>query len=179
MSPWIPVLTQTIIGLLSIVGSGVVVHKLNARKDETEFIRTKLEALFVAVQQFDQLFGTGMSYWIASMLGEIPYEQVAARYLDETKGMPDMHATAQMLVSLYFPELKEKFQTMRTTSDQTTTIQHKFRAAVGRGEDTRPFVGPFTESIKSFHKTAVDLKESICEHGKKFSRRELRRFRSS
>src|SRR5208337_3692517 len=127
MSPLIPVLTQTIIGLLTIVGSGVVVYKLNARKDQREFTRSKLEALFVAVQQFDQLFSTGMSYWIAAMRREIPYDQVAARFLDETKGMAEMYATAHMLVSLYFPELKEKFRTMRAVSDQTTAIQHKFR----------------------------------------------------
>jgi hypothetical protein len=152
MSPWIPVLTQTIIGLLTIVGSGVVVHKLNASKDQREFTRSKLEALFVAVQQFDQLFSTGMSYWIAAMRGEIPYDQAAARYLNETKGMADVHATVHMLVYLYFPELTEKFRTMRAVSDQTTAIQHKFRTAVLRNEDTLQFVNSFSESIKAFTK---------------------------
>jgi hypothetical protein len=56
MSAWIPVLTQVTLGLLTIIGSGVVVHKLNAGKDQREFTRTKLEALFVAVQEFDQFF---------------------------------------------------------------------------------------------------------------------------
>lgn len=56
MSPWIPVLTQIGLGLLTIIGSGVVVHKLNADKDQREFTRTKLEALFIAVQEFDQMF---------------------------------------------------------------------------------------------------------------------------
>src|SRR5580704_9591145 len=102
MSDWIPVLTQITLGLLTIIGSGVVVHNLNASKDQREFIRTKLEALFVAVQQFDQLFATGMSHWIPVMRGELPYDQVAARYLNETKGIGDIYATTHMLVYLYF-----------------------------------------------------------------------------
>jgi hypothetical protein len=169
MSDWIPVLTQITLGLLTIIGSGVVVHNLNASKDQREFIRTKLEALFVAVQQFDQLFATGMSHWIPVMRGELPCDQVAARYLNETKGIGDIYATTHMLVYLYFHGLKEKLQTVRTASDETTKIQHEFRAAVLRSEETLRFVDAFTASIKTFKKAAEDLKKSICEHGKKLT----------
>jgi hypothetical protein len=54
LNPWIPVAVQAGVGILSIAGSGVVVHWLNTRKERKEFHREKLEDLSVAVGEFLQ-----------------------------------------------------------------------------------------------------------------------------
>lgn len=169
MSPWIPMLTQVSLSLLTIAGSGVVVHKLNASKDRREFTRSKLEAVFVAVQGFDQLFATCMFFWVAAMRGEISYNEALERYENEMKGKPDHYATSEMLVNLYFPELLEKFRTLRSATDRVNAICVDFSRAVDRKEDTLGFVDLYLESLKDFHATTVNLKKSICEHGKKLA----------
>jgi hypothetical protein len=169
MSPWIPVLTQVSLGLLTIVGSGFVVHKLNASKDQREFKRSKLETLFIAVQEFDQLFALCTLFWVPAMRREASYNEVYERYENEMKGKPNYYATAEMLVNLYFPELLEKFRTLRSAADRVTEIQAKFRRAYDRQEDTFGFIDSYLKSLEEFHDTAVGLKKLICEHGKKLT----------
>src|ERR1700730_16670121 len=98
MSAWIPILTQITLSFLTIIGSGVVVHKLNASKDEREFMRSKLEALFIAVKEFDQLFSTSMLFWVNAMNGEVSFNETYERFEKETRDKPDYFATAEMLV---------------------------------------------------------------------------------
>jgi hypothetical protein len=169
MSAWIPILTQIILSLLTIIGSGVVVHKLNASKDQREFMRTKLEALFVAVQEFDQLFSLCMIFWVSAMNRETSYNEAYERYENAMKDKPNYFGTAEMLVNLYFPELLEKFRMLRSAADRVTEIQGKFKRATDSQENTLGFVDLYLESIKGFHDTAGELKKLICEHGKKLT----------
>jgi hypothetical protein len=89
MNSWIPVVVQIGLGLLTIAGSGivsgVVTHKLNARKDKLEFKRSKLEALFAAVLGYDQLSATCMMAWAYAMHGYIPAKEAQERHENETK----------------------------------------------------------------------------------------------
>ena len=62
---------QIVTSLLTIVASSVVVHNLNARKDKIEFRRNKLEAIFVAAQQFQQVFSVFMHFWTFAMTKEM------------------------------------------------------------------------------------------------------------
>jgi hypothetical protein len=126
-------------------------------------------SLFVAVQEFDQLFATCMFFWVAAMRREIPYNQAFESHENEMEGKPDHYATSEMLVNLYFPELLEKFRTLRSAADRVSEIQAKFRRAHDRQEDTLGFIDSYLESLEEFHNTAVGLKKSICEHGKKLA----------
>jgi hypothetical protein len=169
MNAWIPILTQITLSVLTITGSGVVVHKLNASKDKREFMRTKLEALFIAVQEFDQLFSLCMFFYVSAMQGETSYNEAYERYQNEMKGTPDYFATSEMLVSLYFPKLLEKLRTLRIAANRVIEIQGKFKRACERKENTLGFVDAYLESLNGFHNTAEEFKKLICEHGKKIA----------
>jgi hypothetical protein len=56
LSPWIPVIVQVGLGLLTIAGSGimsgVVTHKLNVTKEREEFLRGSLKISLRQLEDF-------------------------------------------------------------------------------------------------------------------------------
>jgi hypothetical protein len=130
VDPWIQVTVQIVLGLLTIVGSGVVsgmvTHRLNARKDQQEFMRTKLEALFNAVRGFGKAYSASMMVWISVMDGKIPYDKGQDMYIEAMKGKPDDFGAIEMIVNIYFPELNFPFQSLVAKRDRVNSVLAQF-----------------------------------------------------
>lgn len=110
-----------------------------------------------------------MYLWIQVMRGEVSYVQVYERVESIRKDKPDHYSTSEMLISLYFPELLEKFRTLRSAADRVTEIQLRFKSSYDRTESVIEFADPFLKSLKEFHRVTVEFKESIREHGRKLA----------
>jgi hypothetical protein len=153
VSPWIPVTVQIGLGLLTIIGSGiasaVVTFKLNPRKDQQEFMRTKLETLFNAVRGFRKTYSVSMAVWISVMNGKIPYNTGQDIHIEAMKGKPDDFGTIEMIVNIYFPELNFAFQSLVVKRDRANKILAHFNGAVKADEPTdhfdRDFIGALLE----------------------------------
>lgn len=48
INPWIPVIVQVGLGLITIAGTGVVVHWLNTRKERKDFYRAKARSVVLS-----------------------------------------------------------------------------------------------------------------------------------
>jgi hypothetical protein len=168
VNAWIPVAAQTVLGLLTIVGSGVVVHRLNARKDQREFMRSKLEALFFALAQTDEVFSRATSCWYPVFLGGMSYEEAVAAFQEATKVGMDQSSTMEMLVNLYFPELLQELQRQKSAVIQIATVQGQvIKAAQFLEKDLSRFLEPYRESIKRFDDATEEFKKSIFRCGAK------------
>jgi hypothetical protein len=104
-------LSTIVLGLLTIVGSGVVsavvTSRLNAQKTRQDLLRQKLEELFSSVQNFGHSFILAMiSYPDARR--RLSLEQAQKELQEElAQSQTDKQALrkCEMLVALYFPDL--------------------------------------------------------------------------
>lgn len=110
VNPWVPVVVQIMLGILSIAGTGLLVQLLNFRKERKEFIRDKLEALFEEFSKYQQICSLGMSLWFLAGNRQLSPEVAESRYEKEVQTAPDHFGSVQMLIYLYFPELLPKFR---------------------------------------------------------------------
>lgn len=173
MDPWIQVTVQIVLGLLTIVGSGVVsgmvTHNLNARKDQQEFMRTKLEALFNAVRGFGKTYSSSMIVWISVMNGKIPYDKGQDIHIEAMKGKLDDFGTIEMIVNIYFPELNFAFQSLVAKRDRANSVLAQFNRAVKADEPTDRFARVFTQTLLDLDKAEEAFKEQVCIVSRKFN----------
>jgi hypothetical protein len=167
--PWIQLTVQIILGLLTIAASGVVTHRLNARKDQQEFMRTKLEVLFDAVRGFGKTYSSSMIVWISVMDGKIPYDKGQDIHNEATKDKPDDFGTIEMIVNIYFPELNFAFQSLVTERNRANSVLAQFNGAVKADKPTDRFARVFTQTLLDLDKAEEFFKEQICIVSRKFN----------
>src|SRR5690349_13017563 len=101
---------QLIVALLTIVMSGVasavVTHKLNARRQDREILRQKLEQLFLAVRKYGVDLGMHFVNYDYVMVGKLTYDQANDQHIQASAKNERSFDTATMLIAIYFPELK-------------------------------------------------------------------------
>jgi hypothetical protein len=165
LSPWIPVAVQVLLGILTLAGSGVVVHQLKAKQDREEFLRGKLEALFEAIVNFHDLFAFTMTNWLFVIGRDITWEEAQARNEEETKGRPGHYGTAEMLISFYFPSLLPKFQKCRDAANKGTAVQQKLSRLVTTKQDVSVLLEPTITALTEFDEAVKNLKRAIVDKG--------------
>jgi hypothetical protein len=167
MDPWIPVYVQIGLGILTFAGSGVMVHWLNSRKENKEFLRTKLEALFLATGEFQQLCLTVMHPWAQVITGEMSFEEASAACDEASKNKPEYFETVEMLVRLYFPKLIPEFERCEESSSKVNVLMFKIRRASREKNSLaiESLVNPYLEALKNFDGALDGLKEAITRLG--------------
>lgn len=131
-------------------------------------MRSKLEALFFALAQTDEVFSRAVSCWYPVFLGGMSYEQAVAAFQDATKIGMDQSSTMEMLVNLYFPELLPELQKQKSAVIQIATLQGQvIKAAQFLEKDLSRFLGPYRESVKRFDDATEEFKKSIFRCGTK------------
>jgi hypothetical protein len=173
MSPWIPVIVQVGLGLVTIIGSGVasgvVTHKLNARKDREEFMRTKLEALFVAIQGYIEEFAWSYSHWVDFMEGKVNYAAASESYEKDSRVVLGLYGTSVMLLNLYFPELLNEFEKLQNPKSKVSRLHLDIESAYQTKSEPARFLISFLESLVSFGDAGEELKKSIRERGRELN----------
>src|SRR5690349_19631697 len=109
------VLSQIVVPLLTIAFSGLlsayITHHLAATKADKEFQLRKLEELYAAVSTFCTNYSVTMLPLLPAMRGAMSYaevEKAVHQYRDNTAGK--QLDTAEMLIRIYFPDLRPRFE---------------------------------------------------------------------
>jgi hypothetical protein len=166
VSPWVPVIVQIALGLITIAGSGVVVQWLNARQAHRDFLRGKLETLFEAFSKYQQICLSTISIWSLVVNGKMTYQEALARDEKELQSVPDYFATVQMLIYLYFPDLLDECGKCSTIFENAMPYVVHVRS---RGSSSPPetSIGPrLSDCLTEFLTASGRFKVTIGEYGK-------------
>jgi hypothetical protein len=169
LSPWVPVIVQIALGLITVagtvVGSGVVVHWLNARRAHKEFLRGKLEVLFEAFGQYEQICFLTISLWLLAVTGRLSYEEANARDEKELRGVPNYFGTVQMLIYLYFLPLNPKFRKCVDIFEKGMVDVVRIRDKSSGVSSDMDLVPRLSQCLTDLVETAYKFKSAIRGHG--------------
>jgi hypothetical protein len=182
----IQLLTQVVIPLLTIAGSGIVsafiTHRLSATKADREFRLRRLEETFIALDGFSKHYTVEMLGYVPEIAGKMTKEEgkaLRASHVDPTSG--DKILTVEMLIRIYFPELRVRLEALLHERD---FIGHEIFSPFINGkvpEQARPELArKLGTAVNNFNIASKQLKEGIFEQAEKIRRvgvvAKLRRF---
>ena len=95
--------------LLTILGSGLVVaivtHIMSSAKEEKEFLRKKLELVYIDGQKFQDLIITIATAYLNYTRGAATSGETIGELAKHADAMPDLCNELTMLCNVYFPNL--------------------------------------------------------------------------
>lgn len=160
---------QLIVSLLTIIGSGVVsavvTYRLNARKAEREFLRAKLETLYLAIDNFTEMLSLSYLTWLPVLAGRVTAEQALEINRKSAEAFPArIHKTAEMLVSIYFPQLDPY---LSAVMESRTILGNLAPTAQGKKlvAATRADCQIFDAELTRLNQRANQLKKAVCSEG--------------
>jgi hypothetical protein len=136
---------QVILGLLTIVMSGVVAavvtFRLNARREDRQFLREQLERLFQAFVGFCRQLGVDWAPYLSVMTGKIDYNQALDITIGSGKDDERSLENVEMLVAIYWPELQSHVDALKKVRDDASSVlgEHKARYKAGQTQDKESF----------------------------------------
>ncbi len=132
---------QIVLGLLTVVMSGVVAavvtFKLNARREDRQFQRDRLEHLFRGFVGFCTMLRVYWSPYISVMTGKIDYNQALDSTIAAGKNEERHLEEVEVLIAIYWPELQPPVDALKTVRDDADAVlaEHKARYLAGRTKD--------------------------------------------
>jgi hypothetical protein len=158
--------TLIVTGLVTLIGSGfgtaVVGHFLAEEKARRELKRTKLEELYLAFSGWEKSVGANSITFHAVMIGKIDYNQALDIVNNDPEGGRPRFDSVEMLISLYFPELKEDFKGVQKSLDQLNEIRQAHKRAYVAGGNDPKFATIFSAEIGKFGNAEQALKDHIA-----------------
>jgi len=142
---------QLVTTILTVIGSGVasavITYRLNRRHDEVDLRREKLEQLCLAVQGFVSHLGAYFNLQGKAANGEITIEQLSEAQIK--LGPDDRHCfeNAKMLMTIYFPELQDKFEGIIQQREQGGMFIHGFQEKNKTGTANEPAIHDALQGI--------------------------------
>ena len=136
---------QVILGLLTVVMSGVVAavvtFRLNARREDRQFQRERLEQLFRAFVGFCRQLGVDWYHYIPVMTGKIDYNQALAMTIASGKDDERNLENVELLVAIYWPELQLHVDALKKVRDDASSVlgEHKARYKAGQTQEKESF----------------------------------------
>ena len=158
-----------LVSIITIAASGVlasvVAHRLNATKEHVFFMRRKVEELYLALERYDRRLSAHFVGYYGVLKNEITYNDLLDLQNSRGKFNNDLdHSieTSIMLVSVYFPELKQRLNSYIDARDAIHEILADHKRAYKRGDiDGTRWVEPFHDSLLNLDHIAAELKEAI------------------
>jgi len=132
---------QVVLGLLTIAMSGVVAatvaFKLNARREDRQFRRQRLEHLFRAFMGFSRQLTSGWWPYRCVMTGKIDYNQALDMTIESGEHHERNLEELEMLVAIYWPQLQSHVDALKKVRDDGASVlgEHKARYKAGRTHD--------------------------------------------
>ena len=118
------------------VVSGVVTYFLNRSKERSEFLRGKLETLFAKISDFHDDFGQALFRAVSTIKRKLTWEEAMAERDKAMAGIAskaDAYPAADMLISLYFPDLLPQLRRCKKAADRAFQLQLDLRALTEAG----------------------------------------------
>jgi hypothetical protein len=163
-----------ILGASTIVFSGVVsgyvTYRLNRSKERSEFLRGKLETLFAKISDFHNDFGQALFHAVSTIKRKLTWEEAMAerdRAMAGIASKADAYPAAEMLVSLYFPDLLPQLRRCKEAADRAYQLQLDLRALTEAGRDNSELLAPITAAAKGLYVEVEKLREQTIDLGKK------------
>jgi len=154
---------QLILSVATIICSGVisaiVTYKLNARKDETQLLRQKLEELNLAILRFCTQLDTTFLPYISAMTGKLTYNQALDIVLN-SKDTEKNYDKIAMIVNIYFPQLSSNLENIHKARDAGNEVIHDFkRFYESEGSHSQQHYQKMIEVINLLEKAESDFKK--------------------
>jgi hypothetical protein len=153
--------------LCSGVISAIVTHKLSTSHAEREFRRKKLEELYFAVHTYCTKLFSANIMWPQVMRGEITYDEGNDLIIKNHDRQDKSHDIAQMLVNIYFPELRPHLQAILKRRDQINRIHSEFKKSY-RGEPCHSFLKPFLAELSGIDVDEKALTDELFRISEKY-----------
>ena len=164
---------QLAVSLATILCSGVisaiVTHKLSTGRAEREFRRKKLEELFFAVHTYCNKLISANLVWPRVMSGEITYDEANELNIKNHDKQDKSYEIAQMLVNIYFPQLRPQLKAILKRRDQINQIRSEFKKIYQqRGEPCESFIKPFVAELKGMEADETALTDELFRISEKY-----------
>jgi hypothetical protein len=138
--------TQIIFGILTVAMSGVVtalvMFRLNARREDRQFRRQRLEHLFRAYVGYCRQLGIHWMPYESVMTGSVDYNQAQRQVIAGGKDERRNFDEIEMLIAIYWPELRPHLEEVIKVRDQGSRViaNHKRRYEAGQTQDEESFL---------------------------------------
>ncbi len=147
----IPVIIGGLLAMFGGLGSQVLVHRYTHLREQTKFRREKLEGLIKAVHAH--------RYWITSKLDREVYKK---EDFDTPSPLPE----AEMLQTLYFPELAQEMANLIRA--QTPILLFIIEQALAHKSDAKEFIANYkTETFKALYQKYLSEQSTLIDHAAK------------
>ncbi|MBI5048780.1 MAG: hypothetical protein HZB54_07530 [Deltaproteobacteria bacterium] len=165
---------QLILSVATIICSGVVsaivTYKLNARKDERQLLRQKLEELNLAMLRFCTQLDTNFLPYISVMTGNITYNQALDIVLN-SKDTEKNYDKISMIVNIYFPQLSSNLENIHTARGAGNEVIHDFkRFYESAGTHSQQHYQKMSAVVNLLGKAESDFKAAIREEARKIKK---------
>ena len=163
----IPTVVQILIAIATILGSGVVSaivsNHFTVTRAEREFKRKKLEELFLAVHKYGISLLSQNIVWPRVMKGELTYDEANTLNLKNADHAIGHFEIAEMLVNIYFPELRSNFDEIITVRDGINAQRKLFTKSYIEQEPTESYIKPFNEALTLLAKVHENFKKRLIQ----------------
>ena len=151
--------------LASGVTSSVVTYRLNRRKDQLEFMRTKAEALYLAADEYGDILGSHSLTYYPVIKGEIDWNQMLDLQIESGSERRE-HGGAKMmtmLVDIYFPTVRPALAQVFETRTGFNSFTHRMkRTYIQDGElDPRMWMPEMNGQTAEIDKAIKQLQAAI------------------
>lgn len=150
--------------------SGAIFYWLTGRKERREFLRDKLEALFIAHQALGKLIASTVYLpFVGVMAGNIDYNQALDLINSTAKDERRHYEICEMVIRLYFDEFLPMWDELLKRLANLNSVQAEFRRSYLDHQDTRRFIKPFDAAMREFEKQEETLRASIISKARKLT----------
>jgi hypothetical protein len=150
--------------------SSAIFYWLTARKERSQFLRSKLEELFMAYQGYCKLITTKVYMpFMQVMAGKINYNQALDLVISTPNDTPRHHETCEMIIRLYFDEFLPAWDELLKRLANLNSVQAEFKRSYEKGQDTQRFMKPFDSAMVEFVKQEEILRNSIISKARKLT----------
>jgi hypothetical protein len=167
VNAWVPVIVQIGLGLATIVGSGVVVYGLNTRKEQQQFLRSKLESVFEAVVSLERKLGLRMGEYGLVIDQKVQFEEAYTIKRETRTSAFEYYVKIEMLISLYFPDLLPKYGELKELRLTAARLEERIERSVKANADLSEFRQPYLAIYNSFKLVVQALKIALRQQGQK------------
>jgi surfactin synthase thioesterase subunit len=161
--------TVAVTGLVTLIGSGfgtaIVNYWLTERKARRELRRTKLEELFLMVTDWVKAININSLTIHSAMIGDLDYNQandLIIDHLKDSKNSKNSFANVEMLIALYFPELKADYQALHESRAQINKTTQMHKRAYKEGNNDPSFAAVLLDELKKLDGREKALKGHIA-----------------
>ena len=165
----IGIIVSVVLGVLTILGSGVVStvisHRLSKRKEENVYRRQKQEELYLSIKRFTTMMISMNIVWGEVMVGKLSMDQGLDIFCDRNDP-EDKHVRPriEMVISMYFPQLQKEYDTYSESLNSVNDIIHSFKECYrknGPDLDYRKIESIYKAAMLNFENCSVKFLEDV------------------